>query len=152
MPDKEPAAGTPSAADSHDDGKERCSWFEIHYLVKEVAKQAGKNYDCILGIANGGIIPARLLAEELGMDAVQLVPVRKKKVIAEELPPLDKKKKYLIIDDIYDTGDICSKVAEAMKGYDFDFAFCMSRYRQDAGITGRILNHSRWIIFPWEKE
>lgn len=155
MPDKkEPAADALDAASSHG-GKERCSWFEIHYLIKEVARQAretGKSYDCILGIANGGIIPAKLLAEELGMDAVQLIPVRKKKVVAEEMPRLDGNKKYLIIDDIYDTGDICNKVSEAMKGYDYDFAFCMCRYRQDAGIAGRILNHNRWVVFPWEKE
>ena len=81
--------------------REPCSWFEIHYLVKEVARQTGaKKYDCILAIANGGIIPARLLAEELDIDDVKLVPLRKKKIIAPEMPALNKKKRYLIIDDI----------------------------------------------------
>jgi hypoxanthine phosphoribosyltransferase len=134
-------------------GKEPCSWFEIHYLVKEVARQAGaKKYDCILGIANGGIIPAKLLAEELGIDDIRLIPVRKKQVIISEMPALDKKKKYLIVDDIYDTGDICGKVAKAMKGYNYDFAFCMTRHDQNVGMAGRILNHDRWMVFPWEQE
>lgn len=135
-------------------GREPCSWFEIHYLVKELARQAGmrKKYDCILGIANGGIIPAKLLAEELGIDEIRLIPVRKKQVVASEMPALDKKKRYLIVDDIYDTGDICGKVAKAIKGYNCDFAFCMTRRAQEVGMAGRILNHDRWIVFPWEKD
>lgn len=132
--------------------REPCSWFEIHYLVKEVARQTGaKKYDCILAIANGGIIPARLLAEELDIDDVKLVPLRKKKIIAPEMPALNKKKRYLIIDDIYDTGDTYKKVSKAMKGFSCDYAFCMTRHPTDAGICGRILGHDRWIVFPWER-
>jgi uncharacterized protein len=133
------------------EGREQCSWFEIHYLVKDIARKIdGSKYDCILGIANGGVIPAKLLAEELRVDAIQLVPVRKKQVVMSEMPKLDKKKKYLVIDDIYDTGATYGKVAEALKAYSCDYAFCMSRYEQSVGLYGRILNHNRWIVFPWE--
>lgn len=133
------------------EGREPCSWFEIHYLVKEVAKKLeGKKYDCILGIANGGIIPAKLLAEELRMDAIHLVPVRNKTVLVSEMPMLERSKNYLVIDDIYDTGATHKKVAPALKGFKCDFAFCMSRYEQSVGVYGRILNHNRWIVFPWE--
>jgi hypoxanthine phosphoribosyltransferase len=143
---------TPNSKGEGKVAKEPCSWFEIHYLVKEVARQAGaKKYDCILGVANGGVIPARLLAEELGIDDVKLVPVRKKKVIAAEMPALDKKKKYLVIDDIYDTGDTYDKVRKALKGFSCDYAFCMARNPTHAGICGRILGHDRWIVFPWER-
>jgi hypoxanthine phosphoribosyltransferase len=137
-------------------GKEPCSWFEIHYLVKEIARQitgnTKKQYDCILGIANGGIIPAKLLAEELGVDGIQLIPMRNKQVVISELPPMDKSKKYLVIDDIHDTGNTYKKVLQVMGDYNCDYAFCMSRYEQDFGVCGRVLNHARWIVFPWEKE
>jgi hypothetical protein len=39
-----------------------------------------------------------------------------------------------------------------MKGYKHDFAFCMTRRDQDVGMAGRILNHDRWMVFPWEQE
>ena len=150
---KEPISGTTGKVTGKIAGREPCSWFEIHYLVKEVARKVGgRKYDCILGIANGGIIPAKLLAEELRIEAIQLVPVRQKQVIMAEFPKLDrkKKKKYLVVDDIYDTGATYGKVAEALRGYNCDYAFCMSRYEQSAGLYGRILNHNRWIVFPWE--
>ena len=131
--------------------KEPCSWFEILYLVKELARQtASKKFDSILAITNGGIIPARLLAEELGIGDIKLVPIRGKKIIASEMPVLDKKKRYLVIDDIYDTGYTYEKVSKALKGFNCDYAFCMTRHPTDAGIYGRILGHSRWILFPWE--
>jgi hypoxanthine phosphoribosyltransferase len=143
----------PNRASSSKNGKEPCSWFEIHYLVKEVARQvveSGKKYGCILAVTRGGIIPARLLSEELGIDDIKLVPVRRKKLVASEMPALGKKEHYLVIDDIYDTGSTHAQVARALGGFNCDYAFCMTRYETKAGIYGRILNHGRWIVFPWE--
>ena len=144
---------TPNKAGGSRKEKEPCSWFEIHYLVKEIARQiteSGKKYDCILAITRGGIIPARLLAEELGVDDIRLVPVRRKKLMPSAMPVLGKKERYIVIDDIYDTGSTHAQVAKALKGFDCDFAFCMTRNETKAGMYGRILNHERWIVFPWE--
>jgi uncharacterized protein len=143
--------GTNAEVTGKIEGREQCSWFEIQYLVKELARKVGeRKYDCILGIANGGIVPAKLLAEELRMDAIQLVPIREKQVIKSEIPRRERKKKYLVVDDIYDTGATYGKVAEALKQFSCDYAFCMSRYEQSVGLYGRVLNHNRWIVFPWE--
>lgn len=145
-----PATGIPKI-----EGQESCSWFEIHHLVREIARQVKakqKKYDCVLGVANGGIIPAKLLAEELSIDAIQLIPIRNKQIVINEMPKLDKKYSYLVIDDIYDTGDTFKKISQLLKEYKCDYAFCMSRYRHDIGISGTILNHNRWIIFPWERD
>lgn len=132
-------------------GEESCSWLEIERLVKEIAFQVKKSdakYDCILGIANGAIIPAKLLSRELGLDAIHLVPVRNKTIVNAEKPALDADKKYLIINDIYDMGDTYSRVAGALKDFRCDFCFCMSRHKSHR-ITGKVLNHNRWILFSW---
>src|SRR5215212_2235765 len=87
-----------------------------------------------------------------GYHYIQLIPVRNKKLCKEEMPLLVKDKKYLIIDEIYDTGDIFSKVYDAIRIFDCDFAFLMSRYEHNSGETfvGKVLNHNKWIVFPWE--
>lgn len=134
-------------------GEISCSWHEIESLVKDLAlqiKKSGKRYDCILGITNGGIIPAKLLSRELGIDAIQFIPVRNKAIIKSEMPILHPDKKYLVIDDIYDTGDTFCKAADALGGFSCDFSFCMSRHEQDAGLSPKVLNHEKWIVFPWE--
>ena len=135
--------------------KEHCSWEQIESLTKTVADKiriSNKTYDAIMGITNGGIIPARLLARELDIDYIQLIPVRNKELCKEELPLLLKDKKYLIIDEIYDTGATFSKVYDAVRIFDCDFAFLMSRYKHNSKGTyvGKVLNHDRWIVFPWE--
>jgi hypoxanthine phosphoribosyltransferase len=76
--------------------------------------------------------------------------VRNKTLIKPEMPAPHAGRRYIIIDDIYDTGGTYNKVADALKGFSYDFAFCMSRYRQDYGLFAKMLNHEKWIVFPWE--
>lgn len=135
--------------------REYYNWDEVESLIKLVANKilrSNKIYDVILGITNGGVIPARLMARELNVDHIQLIPVRQKKLYKEEMPILLKGKKYLVIDEIYDTGDIYFKVHDALKIFDCDFAFLMSRYEVsfNEAYVGKILNHDKWIVFPWE--
>ena len=135
--------------------KEHCSWKQVESLTKIVAdkiRMSNKTYDAIIGITNGGIIPARLMARELDIDYIQLIPVRNKKLCKEEIPLLLKDKKYLIIDEIYDTGDTFSKVYDAVRIFNCDFAFLISRYKHNSEGTfiGKVLNHNKWIVFPWE--
>ena len=106
----------------------------------------------ILGITNGGIIPARLMARELDINRIQFIPIRNKKLQKDDMPKLNKDKKYLIVDDIYDTGNTFHKVYDFIKEFNCDFAFLMCRYQQNNSIlVGKILNHEKWIVFPWER-
>ena len=136
--------------------KEYCVWQEVEVLVKKLAhtiQRSGKKYDAILGITNGGIIPARLMARELDVDHIQFIPMRNKKLHVEEMSTLLKGMKYLIIDDIYDTGDTFFKVFDVVKGFDCDFAFLMTRYKDsNATVVAKVLNHDKWVVFPWERK
>jgi hypoxanthine phosphoribosyltransferase len=140
--------------------KEYCSWAEIGSLTKVVAgkiKKTNKEYDVILGITNGGIIPARLLALELGIKNIQLIPVRNKKLFAEEMPQLYASKKYLVVDEIYDTGDVFFKVHSVVRNFDCNYAFLMKRFKNAVGdgpvmFIGKTLNHDKWVVFPWEQK
>ena len=136
---------------------EYCSWEEVELLTKIVAdkiRTSKKRYDAIIGITNGGIIPARLMARELGINQIHFIPVRDRKLQKKEMPPLYKDRKYLIVDEIYDTGDTFSKVYDAVRTFDCDFAFLMRRFIEDdidgAPYIGKVLNHNKWIVFPWE--
>ena len=136
--------------------KEYCTWQDLEILLEKLAhaiKRSGKKYDVILAITNGGIVPSRLIARELDIDQIQFIPIRNKKLHAEEMLPLLKGKKYLIVDDIYDTGDTFTKVFDVVKGFDCDFAFLMTRYKDSsAPLVGKVLNHEKWIVFPWERK
>ena len=139
--------------------KEYCSWGEVGLLTKIVAakiQSSNKKYDVILGITNGGIIPSRLIALELDIDHIQFIPVRNKKLYLDEMPQLATDKKYLVVDEIYDTGETFTKVHCAMRNFDRDYAFLMRRFNDTNGnetvFIGKILNHDKWIVFPWEQK
>ena len=136
--------------------KEHCTWQDVEILVEKLAhtiQRSGKKYDVILAITNGGIIPSRLIARELDINNIQFIPMRNKKLHIEEMLPLHKGRKYLIVDDIYDTGDTFNKVYVVVKEFDCEFAFLMTRYKDSkAPIVAKVLNHEKWIVFPWERK
>jgi hypoxanthine phosphoribosyltransferase len=120
---------------------------------------SNKKYDVILGITNGGIIPARLIARELDINRILFIPVRSKELHIEGMAPMFDSQKYLAIDDIYDTGNTYPFVSDKIGKFDCDFAFLVRRFAaNDDDIiesgrkiyVGEILNHKKWIVFPWE--
>jgi uncharacterized protein len=131
--------------------------------VKKVTNEiqsSNKKYDAILGITNGGIIPARLIARELEINYILFIPVRNKKLHKDEMSPMFTDKKYLIADDIYDTGNMYAIVSNEVESFDCDFAFLVRRFAANDNpggcsrkvYVGEILNHKKWIVFPWEQK
>lgn len=133
-----------------------CTWQEVEILVENLAskiKRSSKKYDVILAITNGGIIPARLMAWELNIDDIKFIPIRNKQLFMKEMYPLHKDKKYLVVDEIYDTGNTFFKVSDALSEFNCDFVFLISRYKDsNAKTVAKVLNHNKWVVFPWESK
>lgn len=131
-------------------------WDDIENLVEKtvikIKKNNNKKYDLIIGIKNGGIIPAILIARELDIKDIEFITIRRNKIL--NFNKFHKDKKYLlIIDDIYDTGKTFSIVNEYFKRLEYGYACLVSRYKipdNNKIVTGKILNHKKWIVFPWE--
>ena len=144
-----------TTADQHLKNNYYLDWNDIENLVKKTAlkiKKINKKYDLIIGIKNGGIIPAILISRELDINDIEFITIRKNKIF--KFNKFHKDKKYLlIIDEIYDTGKTFSIVNEYFKRFEYDYACLVSRYRipdNNKIVTGKVLNHKRWIVFPWE--
>ena len=145
-----------TTADQHLKNKYYLDWDDIENLVKKTAlkikKNNNKKYDLIIGIKNGGMIPAILISRELDINDIEFITIRKNKIF--KFNKFHKDKKYLlIIDEIYDTGKTFSIVNEYFKRFEYDYACLISRYRipdNNKIVTGKVLNHKRWIVFPWE--
>lgn len=129
-------------------------WDDIENLVKKTAlkiKKNNKKYDLIIGIKNGGIIPAILISRELDINDIEFISIKRNKIF--KFNKFHKNKKYLLIDEIYDTGKTFFIVNEYFKRFEYDYACLVSRYRipdNNKILTGKVLNHKKWIVFPWE--
>lgn len=144
-----------TTSDQHLKNNYYLDWDNIENLVKKTAlkiKKNNKKYDLIIGIKNGGIIPAILISRELNINDIEFITIRKNKIF--KFNKFHKDRKYLlIIDEIYDTGKTFSIVNEYFKRFEYDYACLISRYRipdNNKIVTGKVLNHKRWIVFPWE--
>ena len=137
--------------------KDYLDWNDIENLVKITALKVKKNlkkYDLVIGIKNGGIIPAKLISRELYINNIQFISIKKMQII--NFIKFNKDKRCLWIDDIYDTGKTFFIVNNFFKKVDYDYACLLSRYKiQDNNnkiVIGKILNHNKWVVSPWENE
>lgn len=133
---------------------EYLSWNEVDKLIKIIShkiKEKNEKYDSIIGIKNGGIIPARLISKELEISKIEFISTKENQS-NKFWDYITNDKKYLLIDEIYDTGKTFLEIKNYLKNIEFNFACLISRYKlqDDKIIVGKILNNKKWIVFPWE--
>lgn len=138
------------------------SWEDIDNLIVKISKELKKrllassvqNYE-IIAIAKGGIIPATLISYQLRIKSINIFPIIDKKVIPDKIPILDSTKRYLLVDEIYDTGKTVDLVEKYLTNIHYLKIFLLRRYSTDLArdhIYGKILNDPRWVVFPWEDQ
>jgi uncharacterized protein len=140
------------------------SWAEADALCKELAaKAAAFKPDWIVGISRGGLVPARLLCDQLEMHNVAIIRIEFYKKIGKtsDFPkitqPLQvdvKGKRVLIVDDVADTGmSLLVAKEHVLRAGASQVKIATlhekpwSRAKPDfcAGAS------DAWIIYPWER-
>jgi len=140
------------------------SWHEIDIMLNrlaEILKRDGFRPDIIVGVSRGGLIPAAVLSDRLGVDC-DSVGLRYYKSVrnTEEKPKITQHiscdlsgKKVLIVDDVADTGHSLQAVKRYVqeKGAD-DIMVCTLHYKPCSTIKpDRFVEETNaWIIYPWE--
>lgn len=147
--------------------EQNLTWSDVEKAVDIIVNRIGdKKYDFVIGIANGGLIPATLIAKKLNLktlsvgmssykDKAQLDKVTVWSDINKISNMFDDYGTCLIVDDICDSG----KTFHCLKSY----------YLTEAEITADtaslavkpkstftpdyysiIIDSDTWIKFPWE--
>ena len=121
------------------------SWKEIDMIIEQLSKKVlalHKDFSSISTISRGGLIPARLLADHMGIDVIL---VDKNKI------PVDS----LFVDDIYDSGSTFKKILPKISDpsnfvYATLFARRGKKYPKQL-IYSKKTNGNEYIVFPWDK-
>ena len=139
------------------------SWGDVIALIAKISYKLQakiipsslKDYE-IIAIGNGGIIPATILSYKMNIKPINIFPLIDKQIISHKLPILDPNKKYLLIDEIHDTGKTIELVGRYLMKMNCLKIFLLKRYKTDSiidnDVCGKILNDPRWVIFPWEDQ
>jgi hypoxanthine phosphoribosyltransferase len=128
------------------------SWNDIDRMVKVICQKIKskignhlEKYE-IIAITNGGIIPATIISYNLAIKNIHLFPIIDKKIIHNKIPILKTTKKYLLIDEIYDTGKTLKKTAKCLRLVNHLDIFLIERYSTVISanhVYGRVLDDSR---------
>jgi hypoxanthine phosphoribosyltransferase len=124
---------------------QKVSWSEIEKLMKILSEKiiaTGREFSSISTISRGGLVPARLLADHLGID---IILVDQKKIPSDSI----------FVDDIYDSGNTFKKIINKIDSpsefvYVTLFARRGKKYPKQL-IFAKKTNTNAYIVYPWDK-
>jgi len=135
------------------------TWDQVHQCTEFLAKVIEhQNYDAIIGVQRGGLIPAVLLSHKLNMPmhTIQFSLRDLKQVGNIDLP---KKGTYLVVDDINDTGETFTQLQEKFNkaGLSVKYAVLHNNVPSKFTVDHYALEIDKskdpaWIVYPWESK
>jgi len=136
------------------------SWSQFHNDCRALAwrlLEIGTDWERIIAIARGGLVPAAIIARELDIHFIDTVCVSSYTVRSQGESKvlknvLDDSKRSLIIDDLVDTGKTARIVREMLPESHFATVYAKpdGRPLTDTYITE--VSQETWILFPWDSE
>ncbi|MBX9740909.1 MAG: xanthine phosphoribosyltransferase [Beijerinckiaceae bacterium] len=140
------------------------SWDQFHRDARALAwrlAEAGP-FDAIVCITRGGLVPAAIVARELGTRIIETVCIASYhdyktqgglqvlKTIAPEVVKSRDGKGILVVDDLVDTGSTAKVVRDMLPKAHFATVYAkpLGRPLVDTFITE--VSQDTWIYFPWD--
>jgi len=141
------------------------SWQELHRDCKALAWKlvAGGPWRGIVAVTRGGLIPAGIIARELELRIIDTVSVAtyQDKQIGDRsnvLKPLASSTldapgpRWLIIDDLVDTGATAKIVRAMLPGAHFATVYAKPAGKPLVDTYVTETSQDTWIMFPWDTE
>ncbi|HHO76948.1 MAG TPA: phosphoribosyltransferase [Deltaproteobacteria bacterium] len=146
----------------------RISWEEVESLLWEVfleLKSSRYDPDVVVGIARGGLAPARILVDYLQKKYICTFQMghwlgdarlSEKPNIIFPLPEVDlSDRNVLVVDDVSDEGGTMEEVISYLTPRVGDIRTAVliskadSRYKAD--YCPKVMQQWRWVLFPWSR-
>jgi len=145
--------------------KDVVGWDALEEMVRDLASRVGSDYDVLLAITRGGLVPAGMLAYRLGIRNILVAaveyydaaghPGQKPTFLQFPADPQLRGQRILIVDEVWDSGTTIHAVTE--------------RVRQAGGLPTTIVLHykpthsvvpgipdfyaattDRWVVYPFK--
>ncbi len=142
--------------------KQFITWDQFHEdtlaLVEEIKKQGP--WDGIVAITRGGLIPAGILSHALNIKIIDTLGIssydEETNIKTSKFKILKKARakegKWLIVDDLVDTGDTADIVKEMIPDGFFVAIYAKPKGEHSANLFGKKIPQDIWVVFPWEKD
>jgi xanthine phosphoribosyltransferase len=140
------------------------SWDQFHRDARALAWRlnAAGPFTALVCITRGGLVPAAIVARELGLRVIETVCIesynddktqgelRVLKGVAEAVAKLGDGKGVLVVDDLVDTGATARLVRDMLPNAHFATVYAkpLGRPLVDTFVTE--VSQDTWIYFPWD--
>ena len=141
------------------------SWDQFHRDARALAWRlsAAGPFRAVVGITRGGLVPAAIVARELGIRVVESVSiasydydkqgeVQVLKTVAEEFAGASQGAGVLIVDDLVDTGATARIVREMMPKAHFATVYAKPSGRPLVDTFVTEVSQDTWIYLPWDMD
>lgn len=126
----------------------------VEALCLQITNTLENPIDLVVGIARGGVIPARLVAEQLDIHDIEVI--KKNDSINDIFGKLNGYINILFIDDINDTGKTFNALTQVMNHMAIRGQYQMGALYKRYNTTfksarfGIEIKDDNYLIFPWE--
>jgi xanthine phosphoribosyltransferase len=151
-------------SDPHSDKAFPVSWDQFHRDARALAwRLTGKEFKAIVCITRGGLVPAAIVARELGVRLIETVCIASyhdyqnqggleviKGVSQGVLDLGDEGANVLVVDDLVDTGKTAQMVRSMLPRSHIATVYAkpLGRPLVDTFVTE--VSQDTWIYFPWD--
>jgi hypoxanthine phosphoribosyltransferase len=146
--------------------KVRLTWQDVHRCVAAIVAQLDRDYDCMLAITRGGLVPACLISEQIGLRNILAAAVMFYTGVDQPLEapvflqfpsdPLLAGKKILVVDDVWDSGRTILAVKARIEAVEGRPSLAVLHFKparsQFPGVRPDFFGEERneWLVYPWD--
>lgn len=148
--------------------KQYINWTDIEKLVSHLLEQLATDYDNILVITRGGMVPACLISEKTNIRNIMVAAVMfyngenrlAEKPLFMQFPADSQvqNRKILVVDDVWDTGSTIVAVRERLREAQAKPEVAVLHFKpQNNRYPGEKPDYyaeetNAWIVYPWDPE
>jgi len=141
------------------------SWQELDGLVRDLAEKVRGEYDVMLAITRGALVPAGMLAYQLGIRNILVAAVafyddtgaRADHPLFLQFPadPLLHGHRVLIVDEVWDTGTTIQAVIDRVRQAGGTPTSAVLHYKPTHSLVSSVPDHwvvetDDWIVYPFK--
>ena len=135
------------------------SWDQLHRDARALAWRLSEiqDWDGIIAITRGGLVPAAIIARELEIHMVDTICVSsytwQQQGVINIIKSIDHNVDgWLLIDDLVDTGKTATVAREMMPKAHFATIYAKPAGRPVVDTFITEVSQDTWILFPWDSQ
>jgi len=141
------------------------SWEALDGLVARLAEQTGRDFDVVLAIARGGLVPAGMLAYRLNLREILVVGAEfyraeggtHDRPLVGRLPAgeLLAGRRVLVVDEVWETGETMTEVLARLRASGANPVSAVLHYKPTRSrVSGAPDHHAAivdgWVTYPYK--